>query len=140
MFRNQVQFRQNVGNNILRSSGDSLVQLRHQLVGQDSMVFLVQAGLQAEIELAPTHCLGKEIRHASFVDGTCLRGKSEKDLCESIGESNPVMNGRQLVGADFHGYLDACFPASLLDIEHTDLCIGLSLHRFRPEEQRDAMG
>jgi len=86
----QIQFLQDVGDDILRATGDGLVKFGYQLSGQNSLVLLAQAGLQTEIQLTSTHGLGEEIGYASFASGTFVRGEREKNLRESIDELNLV--------------------------------------------------
>jgi len=136
----QVQFCQDVGDNILRATGDRLVQLRHQLAGWNAPVLLTQAGLQAEIELASTHGLGEEVGYAAFAGDTLFRGEREKHVCESIGELNSVTQGRELVPSDFHRDLNSCLPAPPLYVEDTSLGVWFSFHRFWSEEQGDTIG
>lgn len=140
MLVGQVQFRQNVGNDILWTTGDGLLKLRHQLTGRNAAVVLTQAGLQSEIQFTATHGLGKEIAEAVFTGGTFLRGQREKRLQESIAQLDLATQGRELVRGDLHGNLNACSPASPLHIEDAGLGARVTIDRLRSEEQSHAIG
>jgi hypothetical protein len=45
----------------------------------------------------------------------------------------------QLVEADLDRHLDSRLPASLLDVEHTNLGLSAAVDRFRSKKQRDTI-
>ena len=140
MVRHNVQLVQDVGYNIPSAGNDGLIELRQEVGGQDSLIVLGETGLQAKIEFAPRHGLGKQIPGAFLIGRTLVRRKPRQGLGQAISESNFVAKARQLLGPDFHGNLNASFPAPLLDVEHTGLDARFLLHRLRPKEQRDPIG
>lgn len=117
-----------------------MVNFRHQLAGQNSLVFLSQAGLQAEVQFAASDGLSKEIGHTAFVDGPFVRSERQKTRRESIGEVNPATERRQLAPADFDRDLNSSPPASFLHVEDAGLDVRVPIHRIRPEEQCHTIG
>ncbi len=137
---NQIQLSQNVGQYILFSIEDGLVQFKLKLVREKTLVLLRQAGVQPQIKLAPAYRLSKEVGHARLVFNSLFGGEFAEGFGKSIGQPDVLLYVRQLPLVDLHGDLDACFPAALLHIEDAGDRVGSFGNRFRSEEQRDTIG
>lgn len=135
-----VQLVQDVGYNIPSAGNDGLIQLRQEVGGQDSLIVLGETGLQAKIEFAPRHGLGKQVVRTRLIRSPIFRFERRQGFCESIVEANLLAETGQVISVDLDGNLDARFPTPFLDIKYTSQDPGLLLHRFRAEEQGDTVG
>lgn len=138
MIGGQIQLSQDVGENIVYAIAGRMIQFDRQFIGSDSLIFLSQAHLQPEIELAPTNGLCKEIRYAFLVVRMLAGVECRQTFCQSISKAYFLSKNRQLVGPHLDRDLNARFPTPFFHVEHAGQHVGMSLNRVRPEEERDA--
>ncbi len=68
----QVELGENVGDDILLSSWDGVIQFSDELIARNPLILLRQSNGQAQIEFAPGNRLCCEVRDASCRVGTIL--------------------------------------------------------------------
>lgn len=73
MILRHIQLRQNVGQHILLSMEDRPIKFTGKIFRGQTMVLLKQSPLELQVQLAPAHGLGKEVRDASLVFHTNVR-------------------------------------------------------------------
>ncbi len=81
--RHQIEFCENVGNDILLSGRYGLIQFSNEFVPSDPLVFLLEPGRQSKIEFAPGDGLRGEVRNAgcrvcAVIFGQGLEGFSQR--------------------------------------------------------------
>lgn len=135
----QVELGKNVGDNILLSGQHGLIQFRDELVAEDALVFLLEPGCEAKIELAPGNRLCREIRDAGGNVRTIIFRQRGKGLSQRVHVLNGCLQRGELVGGNVDGNLDAGLPAPFLHVEHARLCGGTVVNWFRAKEERDAI-
>lgn len=138
--RDQVELGENVGDDILASGQQSLIQFRDELICGDALIILREPGIEAKIEFAPGDCLGREIREAGFDVCAIVVRQCVERLGDRGGASNGFLQCGKLVAGNVDGYLDAGFPAAFLHVEDATLRGGSIIDRFRTEEKRHAIG
>ena len=134
--RYEVQFRRNVGRDEARPPDHGVSDFSDPYVGCETLVLLSDAGLQHQVQLAPTDCLNKQLMGSFLMRWTIFIREIDQGLGQPAGETHVGVKRIDLALSDRDGDLDPAFPTPFLDIEYTGGGEGSSLHWLRSDKQR----
>ena len=104
----------------------------------ETLILLSDAGLQCQVQLAPTDGLDKQLMRSFLMRETIF-------ICEiDQGQGQPtgkIDGGAELIDvtlSENDGDLNSTLPTSFLDVKHTGGGEGSSLHRLRSDKQGHA--
>jgi len=116
---------------------DNSVQFCNECVGGETLIFLSDAGLQQQIQLAPGEGLNQEFLCTVTIGRTFFLRSRRKRLFQPFRKADDPAETVNLRLVHFDRHLDPTSPAAFVDVIDRGLGEGLSLHRLWAYEQRD---
>ena len=134
----EVQLRCHVRRDEVRPPDDGGFDLSDPSVVYETLVLLSDAGLQCEVQLAPTDCLDKQLMGSFLMSAAIFTCEMSESLRQPAGEINVSAELIDLTLGEHDIDLDSALPAPFLDVKDTGGGEGSSLHWLRSDKQGHA--
>src|SRR3989449_890617 len=136
--RLHVQLRQDRLPDRIGPGPRQLVQLRLKRLGRDRLILLGDPAPDSQVQFGPADLLREQVVDPQLILGERLRLHLRADHLDELAQLPAVPNSFELGPRELDRHLDAPFPASLLDVEHTPHDARAVRRFFRAEEERDS--
>src|SRR2546425_1251296 len=133
-----VQLRQDRLPDRVGSGPRQLVQFALKRLGGDRLVLLGDPAPDGQVQFGPADLLREQVADPQLILGERLRLHLRADHLDELAQLPTVPNSFELGPRELDRHLDAPFPASLLDVEHTPHDARAVRRFLRPEEERDS--
>jgi len=114
---------------------DGLSELHVPCFVFETLVLLSDAGLQRQVQLAPTDCLDKQLMSPRLMREANFIREIDKGQGQPTGKINVLAESINLTLGENDGDLNSALPTSFLDVKYTGGSEGSSLHRLRSDKQ-----
>ena len=134
----EIQFRCHVRRDEVRPLDDGGSDLSDPCVVYETLVLLSDAGLQRDVQLAPTDCLDKQFLGSFLMSATIFIWEMSEGQRQPAGEINVSAELIDLTLGEYDVDLDSALPTPFLDVKDTGGGEWSSLHGLRSDKQGHA--